>query len=140
MKAIVSLLTSAALVLGVSGCVSSQRAAQNEALSVARVMAINSSATLASRKELEARAMVSSIAGSPDVSFVLLFDQDQKLFAEYFQPDQTVRRNDVLAKVKACLPIGSDYFIEEPDEVIAITRVEDSTRLQGFVTVGVRKK
>jgi len=84
--------------------------------------------------------MVSSIAGSPDVSFVLLFDQDQKLFAEYFQPDQTVRRNDVLAKVKACLPIGSDYFIEEPDEVIAITRVEDSTRLQGFVTVGVRKK
>jgi hypothetical protein len=140
MKAIVSLLISAALVLGVSGCVSSQHAAQNEALSVARVMAINSSATLASRKELEARAMVSSIAGSPDVSFVLLFDQDQKLFAEYFQPDQTVRRNDVLAKVKACLPIGSDYFIEEPDEVIAITRVEDSTRLQGFVTVGVRKK
>jgi len=140
MKAIVSLLLLAALVLGVSGCVSSQHAAQNEALSVARVMAINSSAALAGRKEPEARAMVSSIAGSPDVSFVLLFDQDQKLFADYFPPGQTVRRNEVIAKVKACLPIGADYFIDEPDEVIAISRVEDSSRLQGFVTVGVRKK
>jgi hypothetical protein len=140
MKAISCFLAAAFLSFFGSGCVSSKHAAENEAISVARVMAINSSASLASRKERDARGMVSSISGSPDVAFALLFDQDQKLFADYFQPDVIQRRTELLTQVKNCLPIGTDFFVEQADLVIAITRVEDATRLQGFVAVGVRKK
>jgi Periplasmic sensor domain len=140
MKATLCLLAAAIAGYCGSGCVSAKHAAENEAISVARVMAINSSAALASRKEREARGMVSSISGSPDVAFVLLFDQDQKLFADYFQPDVIPRKNELLTQVKNCLPIGSDFFVEQPDLVIAISRVDDASRLLGFVAVGVRKK
>jgi len=47
---------------------------------------------------------------------------------------------DLIARVKNCLPIGADYFMEDSDLEIAISRVEDSSRLLGFVTVGIRKK
>lgn len=140
MKSIVLACALAAAALCGAGCVSSQHAAQTEALSVARVMAINSSDALASRKEREARNMVASISGSPDVAFALLFDKDQQLFADFFQPDQAPRKSEVVARVKACLPIGADFFLPDADIEIAISRVEDSTRLLGFVTVGVRKK
>lgn len=140
MKAKVFVCLSALLLLGGGGCASRKHTTQTEALSVARVMAINSSSALAGRKERDARAMVSSISGSPDVAFAMLFDQDKNVFADFFQPDQAPRKNDLIARVKNCLPIGADYFMEDSDLEIAISRVEDSSRLLGFVTVGIRKK
>src|SRR5262245_61741889 len=71
------------LLLILTGCTSTERAAQNEAVSVARVMAINSSSALASGKEREGRLMVRSIADAPDVAFALLFDRENNLFADF---------------------------------------------------------